>query len=178
MFGRFIGLIFTLIGLIFVGIGGAITYSTYTFMSNSVNTTGQVLSVAINTSDGSTTYQPTFTYVDLEGQQQQGTTSLSSSDYDFSVGEKMEILYDQRNFSNVRLANWFGTWGFGIIFMAAGVVPLLIGRFIRKLSKRGSRKRAFAGDTETREKYRHSVAPDAGEDHSREPKREFGVKPK
>jgi len=169
-------MIFTLIGLSFLGVGGAITYSTYTFMQNSVNTTGQVLFVKSNTSDGTTTYQPTFTYVDLEGQQQQGTTFLSSSGYGFAVGEKMEILYDTRDFASVRLNSWFGTWGFGVIFIAAGIVPFLIGRFLRNIGKRNSRIRTFAGDTETREKYRHSVAPDAGEDHSREPKREPTVR--
>ena len=167
---RFIGLIFTLIGLSFVVVGGAITYATYGFMENSISTTGQVLGVAANTSEGSTTYQPTFGYVDTDGQLQQGTTSLSASGYNFAIGKKMEILYDSRDFSEVRLNTWFSTWGFGVIFLAAGIVPLLIGQFIRKLGKSPPRRAGV--DTRrhkaVRDKYVRLESPESDEDHQRE----------
>jgi len=165
---RFIGVIFTLFGLIFIGAGGALTYSTFNFMNNAMTTTGQVISVDSNSSDGGTTYKPTFAYVDNDGQQRQGTTFLSSSSYDFQVGSKMDILYDSRDFSAVRLTGWFNTWGFGILFMAAGVVPILIGRFIRKIAKSNTPSHRRPKHDEKRAKYVQLESPESEEDHRRE----------
>ena len=169
--GRLVGLIFSLIGLVFLGVGGALTYSTYNFMDNALSTTGQVVNVSSDYSDGSTTYQPTFGYVGYDGEKHQGTTFLSSSSYNFRIGEKMEILYDTRDHSSVRLTGWFSTWGFGILFMGAGAIPLLIGLFIRKLSKPTTVKRirrTNAESDERPEKYVTLESPESEEDHRRE----------
>ncbi len=166
--GRFVGLIVGFIGLVFVGIGGALTYSTYEFMNNALTTTGQVVFVDSSYSDGSTTYQPTFGYVGNDGKQHQGTTFLSSSSYNFQIGEKMEILYDTRDYSSVRLNSWFGTWGFGLIFLGSGIIPLLIGLFIRRVLKSKRSLVTHVSSDAKRDKYVRLESPESEEDHRRE----------
>lgn len=169
--GRFIGLIFTLIGLIFFAVGAALTYSTYDFMNSALTTTGQVISVDSSYTDGTTTYQPTFTYFDTEGKKHQGTPFISSSSYNFDIGAKMDILYDSRDPTSVRLNGWFSTWGFGILFMISGIIPILIGGFIRKLGKKNAVRRIRHTQPEPDDrpdKYVTLDSPESEEDHRRE----------
>ncbi|MBL4806605.1 MAG: DUF3592 domain-containing protein [Rhodobacteraceae bacterium] len=163
--GKIISWVFGGIGLIFFLVGGGLTYTTYGFMENSQPTTGQVISVDTNYSDDGVSYRPTFSFVDVNGNRQQGATFLSSSSYNFAVGSKVDILYDQRDPSSVRLTGWFDTWGFGLIFMVIGGIPMLIAFFIRK---RAGTKLPVQTSDPIRDKYVRLESPETAEDHARE----------
>ncbi len=113
------------LGGIFLLIGAGLLVSSYNFYNNALYATGTVVSVEVNNSSDGTTYRPTLRYLDYRGQKQRGTTFLSSSGYDFEVGEKMEILYDMRDPTSIRINNWLELWGLGAIFATVGGVVVL-----------------------------------------------------
>lgn len=148
---RVFRLIFRLMGLIFLVAGAILTFLAYDFMNNALPATGRVTSVEVITGDDSVSYKPTIRYVDWEGRKQIGQTFISSSSYNFDVGESVDILYDIREPESLRVDTWFATWGLGLIFLGASVIPFIIasvfGRVIGKKTKdkrKPKRKRARA----------------------------------
>ena len=162
-------LILAFMALVFGGVGGAFTWFSYDFSDNAEATTGSVMSVARSYSDGSTTYKPTIAYVDWNGVKQSGETFLSSSSYNYSPGAQVEILYDLRDPSSLRINNWFALWGFGLIFLAVGIVL-----FVAMLVAIIKRKSSSAGEPRSKSKYGRTrrqeriAAVETKEDHDRE----------
>ena len=164
MSGRVTRNLIFLFGFAFFSVGAIFTFYTFQFLENALQTTGQVVAIDTNRSDDGTTYKPTFSYVDFEGRHRRGNTLISSSGYNFNIGEKMDILYDTRDFSRVRLTGWFNTWGFGTIFMIAGMLPMAISRFVRRRQKSVLREETDS----VRDKYVRLESPESEEDHRRE----------
>ena len=128
---RFFGLAF-LIG------GGVLTYLTNDFMNNALPATGNVVSVEVSYNDDSVTYRPTIRFTDYAGRKQRGQTFMSSSSYNFGIGSKVHILYNVENPENLRMDTWIATWGFGIILIAASIVPFGIASFIGRIGSRNT----------------------------------------
>lgn len=173
--------LFRLVGLAILIGGGVLTFITYDFMDNALPTTGSVVSVEVNYGDDSVTYKPTIRYIDYAGRKQRGQTFMSSSSYDFEVGSKVDILYDIRDPENLRVDTWFATWGFGIVLMAASIVPFgiasIIGRFSGRTvaSKPKRTKHAKPASEESEEemieipaKIKGLVSRESRSDHERE----------
>jgi hypothetical protein len=117
-------------GMIFLVAGAILTFLTYDFMNNALPTTGRVTSVEVITGDDSVSYKPTIRYVDSQGRKQSGQTFMSSSSYNFGVGENVDILYDIRNPESLRMDTSFATWGFGLMLLGASVIPFVIANVI------------------------------------------------
>lgn len=135
-------IIFFVVGLVFLAVGGGITYFTYEFMDNALPATGTVVSVEVNYGDDSVTYKPTIRYIDYNNEKQSGETFLSSSSYNYKVGTKVDIFYDLRDPSSLRMDTWFATWGFGVIFLIGAVVPLTVAYIIGKVTNRNKKPKA------------------------------------
>ena len=118
--------ILAFMAFIFSSVGGAFLYYSADFVENAAQVSGTVMSVSANYSDGSTTYKPTISYLDLNGVKQTGETFLSSSSYNFPRGTKLNILYDPRDPSSIRLNSWFGLWGFPSFFLGVGLLLAVI----------------------------------------------------
>lgn len=144
---KVISIILMIAGLIFLVAGGILTFFTYDFMENSASVNGTVVSVEVNHGDDSTTYKPTIRYLGLDGQKHVGTTFMSSSSYNFSVNERVDIRYDFRTPSSIRMDTWFATWGFGIVFLAASLIPFFIAGVV---SARGGRSKPTVTSSHTR----------------------------
>jgi len=124
--GPIAGIILAVFGFSFVGVGGVLTYFSYDFSKYALTTTGTVTEIKVNwssssDSSSSPTYQPTIAFYDQNGGKQSGQTFLSSSGYNFAIGSKVDILYDSRNPSNLRIESWMALWGFGLIFLVVGL---------------------------------------------------------
>ena len=119
-----------IMGLIFLVAGAILTFLTYDFMNNALPATGRVTSVEAITGDDSVSYKPTIRYVDWEGRKQSGQTFMSSSGYNFDIGENVDILYDIRKPELLRMDTSFATWGFGLMLLGASVVPFVIASVI------------------------------------------------
>jgi hypothetical protein len=131
---RIFKIFFRIIGLFFLVAGAVLTFLAYDFMNNALPTTGRVVSVEVTTSDDGVSYQPTIRFVDWEGRKQRGQTFMSSGKYNFEIGTDVDILYDIRDPETLRMDTWFATWGFGLIFLGASVIPF----FVAGLIGRGS----------------------------------------
>lgn len=173
--------VFTLVGAIFLLVGVFLTYQTNDFMNNAVGTSGTVVAVETIYSNDGTSYKPTFSYVDQTGKQYQAETFISSSSYNFSRGTLVDIFYDTRDPSDIRIDSWFSIWGFGFIFMAIGIVPLVIGTFIGRAGRKKApkvrrriqnRPSSIQDDEDIRsredDEYVHLESPESAQDHARE----------
>lgn len=137
---RVFAIVFRVIGLFFLVAGGVLTFLSYDFMNNALPATGSVVSVEVNYGDDDgVTYQPIIRYVDFEGRKQRGKTFMSSSNYDFEIGSKVNILYDVRDPEVIRVDNWLATWGFGLLLLAASIVPFFIASIIGRVGKRNAK---------------------------------------
>jgi len=117
-------------GFVFLVVGAFFLLDSYRFSRNSVAVTGIVVSVAQVQGSDSVTYRPEVEYIDLRGLKRRGTTALSSSGYNFPVGSRLDIRYDPAAPGKVRLDNWFALWGFSLIFVSVGIVPLFVAKFV------------------------------------------------
>jgi len=137
--------ILAFMAVIFTSVGGGFLYFTNDFVKNSVAVTGTVIDVSVSYSDNSTTYKPTISYVDAEGNKQTGRTFLSSSGYNFSRGSKVDILYDIRTPSDIRIDSWFALWGFPMIFLGVGLLLAFIAMIVALSIKKRGPKAARSG---------------------------------
>ena len=133
---RVIKIVFTVMGLIFLAAGGVMTFFTYDFMDNALPATGRVTSVEVNVGDDSVTHKPTIRYLDWEGLKQSGETFIASSSYNFEIGSTVDIYYDLRDPTSLRMDTWLATWGFGLILLSGAVIPFIVASFIGRLSGR------------------------------------------
>lgn len=166
---RFLGFLFGLFGLAGLGVGGWLTYNTFEFMDNSVETIGTVTSVEVIHGDDSVSYKPTFRFLDEEGNKQRATTSFSSSSYDFDRGARVEILYDWRDPQRIRVNGWFSIWGIGMIPAAVGAIFLFVSRIVRGRKRKEKRwKSEPAHEIRSSNKYVQHESRESAEDHARE----------
>ncbi len=74
---KVVKIVFRIVGLTMLVIGGGLTYFTYDFMDDALPVQGRVMSVEVNSSDDGLTYRPTIRFVDFQGRKQTGITFLS-----------------------------------------------------------------------------------------------------
>ncbi len=136
--GRIAAAFFLVLGLVFAGVVGWLVNSGLDFSRNAVSTSGIVVSVARERSSSAKayTYRPTIRYSDSNGQSRTAQTAMSASSYNFAPGEKVAILVDSRDPSDMRIDSWFTLWGFGSIFAAVGLASLIGGVFVWRFADR------------------------------------------
>lgn len=123
--------VITAFGVIAFVSGVAALVLTVKFVNSAVETTARVVHVQISYGDDSTTYKPTVQFRDTNGRTVEAESWMSSSSYDFNVGEKIPILYDPADPENIRLNYFFEKWGFGVILTGIGGFMVLVGRMSR-----------------------------------------------
>ena len=133
---RVFKIIFRIMGFMFLVAGAVLTFLAYDFMNNALPVSGRVVSVEVISRDDSVSYKPTIRFVDWAGRKQSGQTFMSSSKYNFDVGEDVDILYDTRDPESLRMDTWFATWGFGLIFLGASVIPFIVAGIVGRASGR------------------------------------------
>jgi len=153
-------------------VGGGLTYFSYDFNNHALIAAGTVVDVEASYNDGSTTYKPTIAYVDFAGEKRVGQTFLSSSSYNFPRGTQVEVLYDTRNPTSLRMNNWLELWGFGFIFLTVGFVLIVIMIFVARATRRKAARIASSSGTASEKTYKYSSNDprtiESDEDHKRE----------
>jgi hypothetical protein len=120
-----------------LAVGAGLLADAYTFIQKAESTHGEVIGIRANRSDDGTSYTPTIRYNRGDGQVFEAETHISSSGYNYKVGERVEILYSNDAPDTVRINSFFSLYGPGVIVSAVGAVFLLIvGQFWRR-PKRG-----------------------------------------
>ena len=95
-----------------------LTYISIIFLYKGIHTQGTVESIAmIKSSDSTsnTTFKPIIVYVDNEGFPQKTTTSVSGNYDMYTIGEKVEIVYEKSTPSDVRVNTFTDQWLFKLI---------------------------------------------------------------
>ena len=134
-------LIFMVSGvLMFLG-GLYLAYDAVTFTQRAEEAVGEVIHVERHTSrdsdgDISITYMPTFRYRDEAGATHEGQTSMSSSEWDFGIGEQVDILYDPNDPSSVRIDGFWSLYLVPIILVIFGLVFGGAGYLVRRVFRR------------------------------------------
>ncbi|MEE9325807.1 MAG: DUF3592 domain-containing protein [Cocleimonas sp.] len=119
------------IAILLIVVGLVIAAETFHAISGSQLTTGRVTNIELRRtgSDGSMTYIPTILFLDNRGIEHRVATIYST--YNFKLGKELEIYYDPKDLSHVRLSKLYSLWGVPLIFVSLGVVLLVPTRKVK-----------------------------------------------
>jgi hypothetical protein len=132
------------LGLLFLGLTFYFWSDTQSFLGKAVPTAGTVLQMEAIDDEGS--YAPVVGFQTLTGQKIEYHSNTSTNPPAYKVGDKVNVLYDPANSSNVRINDFISLWLLvlilgimGSIFTAIGVLGLVftipmrhrVGLFVR-----------------------------------------------
>lgn len=116
-----------MVPLIFLALGLGLLWDAKNFIDRAERTSGMVIDVRRNVSDDSVSYTPTIRYQRADGQTFEAVTHISSSNYDYAVGSRVDILYSYDDSSEVRIDSFFSLYGIGAIFATIGALFIGVG---------------------------------------------------
>ncbi len=109
------------VGLIVI----ALLIAAYTFYSiqGSIIVMGKVTRVDSSYSGGdrTTSYIPTFSFIDETGNEHIASTSYSVGKFNYAIGEMVEIYYDPDDFSSVQVTNFTELWRLPLFISGLGL---------------------------------------------------------
>jgi hypothetical protein len=124
----FVGVL--LFGSPFVAVGACEAVKTSNELAAQVRTEGTVVDNRLVTDrrDGNDehAYLPVVEYVDGSGKAARFTDPVGSLPADYAVGERVPIAVDPRDASRSRITSWKRLWLAPTIFVAAGLLPVLV----------------------------------------------------
>ena len=130
---------------LFVFLGLGLLVDAIQFTSDALSTRGEVVHVSENhDSEGGVSYTPTIQYRRGDGRLLTAETHFSSSNYDYVIGAKVDILYSYENSGEVRINSFFSLYGPGLMFAAFGMLFAGIVLFARGKMGGAGRKPAVA----------------------------------
>lgn len=110
------GIVLMLASVITFGIGIYFYASTKSFLRTAVRTQGTVLEVLRErTRDGTTTYRPTFFFIDQHRQEHRIPSRLCSNPPRFETGQTVSLVYDPDDPMTVTDDSIISVW-FGFVF--------------------------------------------------------------
>jgi len=128
-----IGIVFGLVGLLLVAIGGFLLIRTRIFISKAQEVKGTVIRMVYShSSEGGGGYSPVYQFRTLTGQTIEVADNLSSNPPMFREGQIVDVLYDPENPNNARIKKWMNLYfvplllgGLGAVFGGIGVIMLV-----------------------------------------------------
>jgi len=94
-------------GIVCLTVGFVWYQNTRSFVQTAEHAEGTVTELVERLgNEDDTTYSPVVEFTDCFGQQREYRSSISSSPPDFSVGDKVPILYDKNNPDSVKINHW------------------------------------------------------------------------
>lgn len=122
--------ILVLIGLILLVSGVRLFQSSRKFLETGIKTKATVIeNIPVQSYDHTQTYNlyaPLLEY-DVKGKKETYTPSTRSNPPAYDIGEKVTIVYSQKNPKDVRIVSYWGIYIGSNIFLALGLPMLLIG---------------------------------------------------
>lgn len=123
-----VGGIFTPMGLLFAGIGGAFFLDDQQLEANGARAQGTV--IALNRhrdNDGDTMYRPEVEFRDSNGTQHRFVSSISSSSPGVSRGEQVDVIYDPDAPGDATIDSFMQRYFFPLIFGGIGSIFAILG---------------------------------------------------
>ena len=118
-------IILFLVGLVFFGVGGGLTYHQFIFKMNALQAPGEVISLSESCDDDGCYYYPMVRFSTYTGESVSYQSSFGSYPPEHEIGETVQIFYKSENPENAIIAGEGGI--LRIIFMGVGGVILLAG---------------------------------------------------
>jgi len=113
--------------LIFLMVGVGLVVEAIIFVSQAESALGKVVHVQRSyDNDGGASYTPLILYETGEGLYFEAETHISSGNYDYDIGNRVEILYSYSDPETVRINSFFSLYGIGLIFAAMGGIFVLV----------------------------------------------------
>lgn len=137
---KIIKYIFVIVGFGML-IGCFFTYKkTNEFLKTSIEANGTVVELLETKSENSSsiTYKPEVQFKDKCGNLIQFVSSTSSNPPSYSIGEKVEVLYNPESSNDAKIKSFFSLWGGTIILGILGAVFLIVVGIIVLYNKRKS----------------------------------------
>ena len=130
--------VFAAIGGVILIVGLALAVNTALFISRAVVTDATVVEVSTSWHEGDPMFQPTFEFDTPDGTVLGGPTA-ASSEWDYELGEQVEVRYDPDDPERAIPTDAFSTWiipgvvaVMGLGFTAIPVVLLVVFRAVAK----------------------------------------------
>jgi len=119
---------------IFLLVGALMLFGSFKFYSNTkdflevaITAEGSVINFIADYSNESSTYRPVFEFSTKNGEILNITSSSSSNPPSYSVGESVEVLYEEAYPSEAIINGYFSLWGLPTILGILGAVFFIIG---------------------------------------------------
>jgi len=111
----------------------------HSFNASAVRAEGTIVELIESASSDShrRMYTPVFTYRDRNGTEYRHKSSHSSYPPIGEVGDKIEVLYDPKDPSRVKINTFFGNWGVPLILGGIGLVDAIVGLAFLAVSRSG-----------------------------------------
>ena len=114
-----------LLGLIFFGIGGGLTYKQFAFEKQAIPVQGEVIGYTEGCDDDGCTYNSVVQFMTIDGKPITYTSTYASSPPAHDVGETVTIYYAPNDPSDAAIKGEGIV--FRIIFMVIGGIIMLVG---------------------------------------------------
>lgn len=125
---RIIGICIILLSALPTGALGTYFYvKTSNFLERAQETTATVVGFKESQSKGTTMYQPIFSFVDENDKPWKAVSSMSSHPCPYDKGEKVSLLYDPDDPSNVEVNVFWRLWLGAVIAGGMAALAFLIG---------------------------------------------------
>ena len=144
LISRIIGGLLLLMAVAWLGVAAVCYHFANRFASRAIACQGTVVQMNSRNSDnGNVTFYPEFTFTDSSGRLRTSTSSSSSNPPQYSVGDKISLLYDPQKPQDVRINSFAGLWLLPTIFAGIGgviilpallfllIVPIIVRRSVR-----------------------------------------------
>jgi len=115
--GVMIGIAFALLGIVLLACGLVWWQHVGRFVQSSEHTEGTVIEIVEKRDrDGGIKFSPIVEFTDHQGQQRKYYSTTGSNPSPYSVGDKVEILYDRDRPDSAGINSWFDLY-FGPLFL-------------------------------------------------------------
>jgi hypothetical protein len=132
-----------IVGPCFLVIALGFAIHTIVFLRSSIEATGIIVSMDPKYDKGndSKSYAPIFTFPTEDGQTFTVTSDFASDPPEFTVGQRVTVLYEKNHPIGARIASFWQLWGMSAMFNIFGVTATgtwyLLSRYDRWLERRG-----------------------------------------
>jgi len=119
-------ILFLLMGILFLAMGAYSLSNTIRIINNGISVEAQVTNIKTKRSSNKTYYTPEIKFTTNKGEVVNTMLDISSSSRDYSVGDRISIIYSKDAPKDVILDTAFNKYGFPIILIGAGVISLIL----------------------------------------------------
>ncbi len=132
------------VGLVFLGAAGYLSYTDYLFQSTALHSTGKITDLRYSKShDSSAVWYPQITFTDEQNERVTFESSTGSSSYRNSLGDSVDVLYQHGDAKNAKINDVTGLYLGPIVLGVLGGVLLFFGLVSSRLLNKGSKHRTL-----------------------------------